>query len=322
MSLVEVKILIKFEKREEYLYLITSPYFSFFYFFYSRVKVFSFYKERLVFFEIYLVFQCLDDSMKDERLISVRVSSKNEAIFYDYIKNNFTEYFFFHVDYAQYPENTQIYMALDNEEKIQGMVLIWKNRRIQLRGSIASIEFLLNRMTCRPISVTGFSSHRGLIAKFFQDYKKEIALYRMSLTKGDQQDFEKYSYQNLSEYHREVITSLMNAADPIYWRSQQMEDILIDENNIWYGIFEKKELVTIVNIWKYQNIGYITIVGTHPDYWNRGYASSLISSALKDLFREKKQFFIMVRVANAPAIHTYKKIGFSICNTHYSYERL
>ncbi|MFX1446138.1 MAG: GNAT family N-acetyltransferase [Promethearchaeota archaeon] len=260
--------------------------------------------------------------MKDEKLSSVRVSSDNEAIFYDYIKNNFAEYFFFHVDYAQYPENTQIYMALDNEEKIHGMVLIWKNRRILLRGSIASIEFLLKGMTCRPISVMGFSKHQFLIAKFFPDCKKEIALYRMSLTKGDQKDLEKYSYQNLSESHKEAITSLMKTADPIYWGSQQIEDILIDENNIWYGIFEKKELVTIVNIWRYQNIGYVPIVGTHPDYWNRGYASSLISSALKDLFREKKQCFITVRVENDPAIYTYKKLGFLICNTYYSYERL
>ncbi|MFX1453178.1 MAG: GNAT family N-acetyltransferase, partial [Promethearchaeota archaeon] len=70
------------------------------------------------------------------------------------------------------------------------------------------------------------------------------------------------------------------------------------------------------------NIGYVIIVGTHPDYRNRGYASSLISSALKDLFREKKQCFITVRVENDPAIHTYEKLGFSICYTHYSYERL
>ncbi|MFX0043996.1 MAG: hypothetical protein ACFE8L_13870, partial [Candidatus Hodarchaeota archaeon] len=74
--------------------------------------------------------------MKSGRLRSIRVNPDNEAFFYDYIKNNFAEYFFFHVDYAQYPESTQICMALDNEDKIQGMVLIWKDRRIQLRGSI------------------------------------------------------------------------------------------------------------------------------------------------------------------------------------------
>ncbi|MFX0155697.1 MAG: GNAT family N-acetyltransferase [Candidatus Hodarchaeota archaeon] len=255
-------------------------------------------------------------------LRSIRVSPDNEAFFYDYIKNNFAEYFFFHVDYAQYPENTEIYMALDNEEKIHGMVLIWKNRRIQLRGSIDSLEFLLNGKNYNPKSVTGFSKHKGLIATFFPDYKKEIALYCMGLKKKDQKDFEKYKFKELNEDYREEIIKLMRIADPIFWGSHEPEDILIDENNIWYGIIEGNELISIIGIWKYQNIGYFTIVGTHPDYWNQGYASSLISSALKDLFLEKEQCFIVVRIANVPAFHTYKKLGFSIRNTHYSYERL
>jgi len=260
--------------------------------------------------------------MMHDRLRSIRVTSNNEVFFYDYIKNNFAEYFFFHVDYAQYPESTKIYMALDNEEKILGMVLIWKNRRIQLRGKAVSLEFLLNGKSYNPISITGFDNHKKLISKFFPDYKKEIALYRMGLKKGDQKDFEKYEFQKLNESYREEITSLMRIADPIFWGLNNPEDILIDENNIWYGIMKKKDLICIVGLWKYESIGYIAVVGTHPDYWNRGYASSLISSTLKELFQNKEQCFITVRVANAPALHTYKKLGFSICNTHYSYERL
>jgi ribosomal protein S18 acetylase RimI-like enzyme len=142
----------------------------------------------------------------------------------------------------------------------------------------------------------------------------------MGLRKGDQNDFEKYAYQKLNESHREKITSLMRIADPIFWGNP--DDILIDENNIWYGIMKKKDLICIVALWKYERIGYIVIVGTHPDYRNRGYASSLISSTLKELFQDKEQCFITVRMANAPAIHTYKKLGFSICNAHYSYEKL
>jgi len=260
--------------------------------------------------------------MKYHRLSSIRVTPDNEDFFYDYIKDNFAEYLFFHADYAQYPESTEIYMALDNEEKIQGMVLIWKNRRIQLRGSIASLEFLLNGKKDKPISITGFDKHKKLISEFFPDYKKEIALYRMGLKKGDQNDFEKYSFQRLNESHRKEIASLMRIADPIYWGSRKQGDILIDENNTWYGIMKKNDLICVIALWIYDRIGYIIIVGTHSDYWNQGYASSLISSTLKELFRDKNQCFIMVRVANAPAIHTYEKLGFSTCNTHYSYESL
>ncbi|MFX1569077.1 MAG: GNAT family N-acetyltransferase [Promethearchaeota archaeon] len=260
--------------------------------------------------------------MTHDRLRSIRVTPDNEAFFYDYIKNNFAEYFFFHADYGQYPERTEIYMALDNEEKVKGMVLIWENRRIHLRGTVVGLEFLLNGKNYSPISIAGFDIHKKLISKFFPDYNKEIALYFMGLRKGDQKDFEKYTYQKLNESHREEIISLMKIADPIFWGSPKPGDIIIDENNTWYGIFNQKDLICIVTIWKYESIGYVTIVGTHPDYWNQDYASSLISSALKELFQEKKECFITVRVANAPAVHTYKKIGFSIRNTHYSYERM
>ena len=260
--------------------------------------------------------------MKDESLRSVRVTLDNATLFYDYIKDNYAEYLFFRVDYAQYPENTEIFMVLDNKNAIQGMVLNWEDQRVQLRGSISSLEFLLKDKNYTPISVTGFDQHKRLIEKFFPEYKKEIVLYRMGLKKNNQKDFEKYPYIILTEIHREEIVSLMRIADPLFWGSRNPEDIIIDDNNIWYGIREQGKLICITNLWKYQNIGYITIVGTHRDNWNKGYASSLISSTLKELFKDKEQCFIMVRVENAPAVHTYTKLGFSICNMHFSYERL
>ena len=93
--------------------------------------------------------------MIDHGLKSVLVAKGNEAIFYNHIKKNFAEYFFFHVDYAQYPENTQIFMALDITNKVQAMVLNWKDLRIQLRGSLKGLEFLLNGKNYKPTSVTG-----------------------------------------------------------------------------------------------------------------------------------------------------------------------
>ncbi|MFW9951697.1 MAG: GNAT family N-acetyltransferase [Candidatus Thorarchaeota archaeon] len=258
--------------------------------------------------------------MRYERLRSIRVNSTNESIFYNYIKDNFEGYFFFHVDYAQYPQDTEICMALDDNNKVQGMLLIWKNRRLQLRGSNESLEFLLSNRIYTPISITGFESHRNLIARFFPDYKKEIALYRMGMKKGEQKDFEKFPYEILKKTHKKEIIAFMRKADPIFWGSRNLDDILIDQNNKWFGIIEKGNLISITSVWSYQKIGYITVVGTHPEYRNTGLASSLISSVLKEVFQDKEQCLITVRVANDPAVHTYKKLGFSIYNTQYSYE--
>ena len=259
--------------------------------------------------------------MSNENLRSVQVNQNNEAKFFRHIKDNFSKYFFFHVDYAQYPENTEIYMALDQNDDIHGLLLIWKGQRIQLRGSTNSIEMLLRNKKYNPISITGFDAHKRIIAKYFPDHTKEIAMYRMEMDRENFKDHEKYPFEILSDSHKEEIASFMNVTDPVFWGSRQPEDITIDENNIIYGIFENNRLISFTSFWKYENVGYITIVGTHPDYWNKGYASSLVSSALNYLFHDKEKCFITVRVKNPPAIHTYEKLGFRIQNTQYSYEK-
>jgi ribosomal protein S18 acetylase RimI-like enzyme len=259
--------------------------------------------------------------MDIENLRSVPVNPDTEAVFYKYIGDNFAEYFFFHVDYAQYPESTEIYMALDNKDIIHGMLLIWNDRRIQLRGSAKSLEMLLRDKNYSPISITGFDKHKATIEKYFPQYTKEIALYRMAMQKGDFVDFENYPFKILSDSDKDDIASFMRITDPIFWGSRKPEDIMMDENNVFFGIFNNDKLVSITGVWKYKNVGYITIVGTNPAYRNKGYASSIVSSAIKNIFWEKGECLITVRVKNTPAIHTYEKLGFTIQNTQYSYER-
>jgi len=252
------------------------------------------------------------------------VSSSNEALFFKHIKGNFAEYFFFHVDYAQYPEKTKIYIAVQ-EETIQAMLLIWEDRRVQIRGNLPGTEFLLQNIgylkKIQPISVTGFEEHKSLIKDYFHQYELATILYRMGLTSGHQKDYETYPFMPLGENQRNEITSLMRKSDPIFWGTREPEELLIDEHNKWFGIIKDDRLVSIIGAWFYEKVGYLTIVGTHPDYWNKGLASSLISSALKEIFKDRKQCYIMVRVDNPPAIHTYEKLGFKICNTHYNFEK-
>jgi ribosomal protein S18 acetylase RimI-like enzyme len=230
--------------------------------------------------------------MRKESLKSVEVTSENEVLFYNHIKDNF-----------------------------HGMLLSWKDRRIQLRGSPESLELLLKDKTYTPISITGFEEHKELIATHFSEYTREIGLYRMDMRRTQHKSREKYEFTVLSQEYKADIANLMRTTDPVYWGSRKPEDILIDENNIFYGIFDQNQIVCITSLWNYEEVGYITIVGTHPDYWNKGYASSLVSSVLKILFQDKKQCLITVRVDNPPAIHVYEKLGFKICNTQYSYEK-
>ena len=254
----------------------------------------------------------------------IKLSSSNEAIFYNYIKDNFADYFFFRVDYAHYPEKTKIFMAIEGDA-VQAMLLIWSDIRIQIRGDVPGSDFLLKNVvelnTIDPISISGFEEHKIIIADRYLEYEIAKILYRMGLNSGMQKNYERYPTIRLSEDNRNDIASLMRISDPEFWGSKEPEDILIDEHNNWFGIEQDHKLVCVTSTWLYEKVGYLTIVGTHPDYWNKGYASSLISSVLKDIFIEHEFCYIMVRVDNPSAVHTYKKLGFRICNTHYNFEK-
>lgn len=252
------------------------------------------------------------------------VSRSNDVIFYEDVKDNYEEYFFFRLDYAQYPEKTKIFIAVDNNT-VCAMLLIWNEERIQVRGSLEGVEFLLKHVTIlnefEPKSVTGFEEHKSLIKDRYPEYELATTLYRMRVKRGEQNYFESHSFNILTEDHRQNISVLMKNADPVFWGDNQPDKLTFDENTVWFGISRRNKLVCVTGIWIYDKIGYITIVATDSDYKNKGLASSLISSALKHIFKEHNKCFIMVRVDNPPALHLYKKLGFKVCNTHYNFEK-
>ncbi|MHA1902184.1 MAG: GNAT family N-acetyltransferase, partial [Promethearchaeota archaeon] len=49
---------------------------------------------------------------------------------------------------------------------------------------------------------------------------------------------------------------------------------------------------------------------THPDFENRGFATSVVSASIQELLKHSPLGLIHVRADNAPAVHTYKKNGF------------
>jgi ribosomal protein S18 acetylase RimI-like enzyme len=114
----------------------------------------------------------------------------------------------------------------------------------------------------------------------------------------------------LGESDREEIASLHRKADPVFWGHVQAKDIEFSENHIWFGIKREKRLVCLAQTWFGDEIGIISTVATDPDFQNRGFATLLVSRSIQELFNHNLLCLIHVRADNAPAVHTYKKIGF------------
>jgi len=59
-----------------------------------------------------------------------------------------------------------------------------------------------------------------------------------------------------------------------------------------------------------ENISFISAVVTHEECRNKGFASSLLSYMLEDLFKKVDIVLLYVSKENEPAIRLYNKRGF------------
>ena len=79
----------------------------------------------------------------------------------------------------------------------------------------------------------------------------------------------------------------------------------------YLGIREKGQLVAMAGE-RLRPLGHteISAVCTHPEYRDRGYASSLVSSLIQKITGRGETPFLHVRAENADAIRVYEKLGF------------
>jgi predicted GNAT family acetyltransferase len=79
----------------------------------------------------------------------------------------------------------------------------------------------------------------------------------------------------------------------------------------YLGIYEAGQLLAMAGE-RLRPLGYteISAVCTHPEYRDRGYASSLVSALIQKITKRDETPFLHVRTENVGAIRVYEKLGF------------
>ena len=240
----------------------------------------------------------------------IPLNSTNESKFWSYVEHRKEEYFFFIMDLKNYPEYTKIWMAIDENGDIQGMLLDYKGKNIQIRGSDEAVKKLIGEIDLSLKDITILYSQKGLLDRKYLKDKKEIILNRMLIHPGENIIKSDISSEILTENDKEELASLYRKTDPSFWGHVQGKDLEFDENHKWFGIKRENKIVSFAHIWFGEEFGLISTVGTHPDFRNSGFATSLVSVAIQELLKHSPLGLIHVRADNAPAVHTYKKNGF------------
>ncbi|MHA1584800.1 MAG: GNAT family N-acetyltransferase [Promethearchaeota archaeon] len=245
----------------------------------------------------------------------IALNSEIEQNFEDYIGSRIEEYFFFIFDQKFFPDKTRFLIAL--EEKIKGVALIYDERIVQLRGSDEAVKFLLEHLDLVPKEIVGIEKHQEILKARFPKAKLGFELMRMVIHPGEEQTRDLATAPisigeivELSSKDGKEIAELMRTADPIYWGDYSVDKLNFGKGQEWIGVKTHGKIIAITNIWVDETAGIVSIVGTHPDYQNRGLASGLVSRAVQRVFQKSKLGFIHVRADNTPAVHTYTKAGF------------
>ena len=96
----------------------------------------------------------------------------------------------------------------------------------------------------------------------------------------------------------------------LWSRDQYLREIDSPNSDIVL-MFEEESLVSYGCVWAIVDEAHITVLGTHPEHFRRGYARQVLKELLRlAIVREMKRATLEVRASNTAAIELYQSLGF------------
>jgi len=239
-----------------------------------------------------------------------------EDIFWNYVYQDVPHHHFFILDWKFGKDSTKILLAL-KANRIQGMMLTYRQSIVQLRGSAEAANALLDRMDLEKVEIQALMEHENMVLRRYKPLTRH-ELILMTLRRGEERLHMKHPVVELTPADAKEIASLMRQADPEWWGETASQRIVegMDER-LWLGVKVDRKLVSLggtrFNDWG-SNIG---VVVTEASHRRRGYATSIVSALVKKILARCPMVFIHVLSDNPPAIHVYKKVGFKPYRTYF-----
>lgn len=232
-----------------------------------------------------------------------------EAAFWEHVNQDIAHYYFFAYDWKYNRSDTKILLAL-KEKRIDGMMLIYNEKIVQLRGSRESAEALLERLDLERVEMQVLKHHKHyVLEKYEPTWSHELML--MMLRKGEERLHISHPIVTLDTSNADQIAAIMRRVDPEFWGEITSEQIVEGMGNtIWAGIKVNGELVSIGRARLTEKVGHIPTVATSEAHRNRGYATSIVSYLVRLILEKTPTAIIYVLSDNPPAIKVYRNVGF------------
>lgn len=248
----------------------------------------------------------------------VALYDRLERAFWNHVKENELDYYFFVFDWKLRRDQTKILMAMEDDE-IEGLMLIYRNYVVQLRGNRRPVKMLLDGLTLEKVELQAPLDCEDVVLAKYGGPKIKEEMMLMSLRKGEEHVQVTTVPIRLSVDDAEEVLDLMRRADPSWWGEMSLENMRRNlQDAFWLGI---KQDHRIVSVGMTRLVGFASNIGvaaTEEKYRNRGYATSIVSALVSEILKISSTAIIHVISDNAPAVRAYSKIGFKPYRTYLS----
>ena len=242
-----------------------------------------------------------------------------EKLFWEHVNRDPLEFFWFVYDWKLYPDKTKIWLALDDNDKIAGLLLVHRDTVVQFRGIRDAVNALLDYAPVPEGAEvqSPLDCEDLVVGKYGSRYKVRLML--MNLTKGEENIQISTVPERLGVGDAEEVVALLREADPVWWGEMSAERLAAGslKEALWFGIRQNGKLVSVGSA-RLTKLGVnnIGIIATKKEYRNRGYATSITSALVKEILKTSHTTIIHVLADNTPAVRTYTKAGFKPCKTY------
>jgi predicted GNAT family acetyltransferase len=240
----------------------------------------------------------------------VTLTHSLEPIFWEHINKDVPHYYFFAFDWKYNRDKTKILLTLDGN-RIDGMMLVYNQSIVQLRGSHEAAKALFEKLDLEKIELQASDQHKQcILEKYKPTWSHQMML--MALNKGEERFQKKHLVEELGVSDGARVAAVMRDADPEYWGDLTGQQIVnrMNQGVIWLGVKVNQELVSLGSTRLTEWAGLIGVIATQKAHRNRGYATSIVSELVKRILGKQSTALIYVLVDNQPAIRAYSKVGF------------
>jgi len=250
-------------------------------------------------------------------LIVVSVADGYEQMFWDYVNRDPLDYYFFILDWTQRREQTKIFLAVEGKE-VLGSLLVFADYIVQFRGSRKAVQKLLEHANLEKVDLQAPPDCEDIVCQKFKPCVKQDMML-MRLNRGEQHVCVTETPVRLSVEDAEEVAALMRRCDPKWWGETNAEQLKQRWQNVfWLGIRKDGKLVSVGNVCFVDFASNIGVVATDEHYRGRGYATSIVSALVEEIFKRSPIALIHVIADNAPAVRAYSKVGFKSYKTYLS----